>query len=682
MIPVRLLTILEWADERSAGMPCAERDRWLAESPDAPRQWSLVTEALRNLDNGCGPTGVEQLSAEQVAEYLEGSLGELGVREVEKACWKSAAQMAEVASAARFQRNLSSPQASTSLHRRLLELAPTAPRNGTVAKLPVAKPLAPPEEHPTGSIEVQPISLRATPPRRQHSKLAWPNVAAALALAAGLIGVLWVDSMRRTSDPMALDPHRVQPLPPPIVDHSPEKNQPQRIPLPESSAPSQTAEVPVDGSTPRVPQSPPSPVTDRPARGMSPLESIAPAPERPAPLPLPPPAPDELAVDSVTGLLLLEETGQGVWRVGQGRHAVSASLKLASLADSFTTLKVPELGTLVFSGSAEATLTRQQDHSWLLRLDQGRLAIRNLPAGRRLQIETGGTAWTAEGLEDSSSLAVIDGPAAAKAFVPDGRVALAGVEVSPYQVAQWVDGVMQPLESPAQIRQRAASQVLDDGLEGRWLDPPNDKARREWKTLYGRLIDRLAEADDASAALDDSFGSSRDLRHAALLARWRIAAAQPQLQPQLAWDTLNDRREPVRQAAVGYLLELPQRDARTVDMGRLLRVHLDDVTTDRMVQWLAVTRANQALTTPLALELGDSLSASELAVRQVAVSLLQMHTQPLLQRARLKPPAYDAAAPVAKRSAAQREWSQIIRRVYATRGGVGIRGAQPQPVVP
>jgi hypothetical protein len=81
-----------------------------------------------------------------------------------------------------------------------------------------------------------------------------------------------------------------------------------------------------------------------------------------------------------------------------------------------------------------------------------------------------------------------------------------------------------------------------------------------------------------------------------------------------------------------------------------------------------------ALPATQAAELADHLQHPELAVRQIAVSVLELHTAPAFVHARVVPPVYDAASPDVRRAAAQMEWRQILRRLYtaAARNPAGV----------
>ena len=97
----------------------------------------------------------------------------------------------------------------------------------------------------------------------------------------------------------------------------------------------------------------------------------------------------------------------------------------------------------------------------------------------------------------------------------------------------------------------------------------------------------------------------------------------------------------------------------------LERGQLGDETGQRVAQWLGVARLPGQLPPAQAVELSDYLGHQELAVRQIAVSLLEMHIAPAFQQGLFQRPAYDAAAPVSRRAAAQMEWKAIIKQLYS-----------------
>src|SRR6185369_8405521 len=87
-----------------------------------------------------------------------------------------------------------------------------------------------------------------------------------------------------------------------------------------------------------------------------------------------------------------------------------------------------------------------------------------------------------------------------------------------------------------------------------------------------------------------------------------------------------------------------------------------------------------------AAELADHLQHADLAVRQIAVSILELHTAPAFVQARLLPPVYDAAGPAAARADAQMIWRQILRQLYtaaaARNAAAGLVPTKPVPLQP
>jgi hypothetical protein len=133
---------------------------------------------------------------------------------------------------------------------------------------------------------------------------------------------------------------------------------------------------------------------------------------------------------------------------------------------------------------------------------------------------------------------------------------------------------------------------------------------------------------------------------------------------QQTWGMLTDRREALRIAGVKFLMELAPGSTRLTDIVRSLRQQLGDDTAHRVVQWLATARQPGQLPAAQAAELADYLGHGNLAVRQLAVTLLELHIAPAFQKGLFQQPAYDAAATASRRAAAQAEWRLILRQLY------------------
>ena len=52
-------------------------------------------------------------------------------------------------------------------------------------------------------------------------------------------------------------------------------------------------------------------------------------------------------------------------------------------------------------------------------------------------------------------------------------------------------------------------------------------------------------------------------------------------------------------------------------------------------------------------------------MRQIAASLLELHTAPAFQQLGGSPPNYDAAASTSRRTALQMEWRSLLQQLYS-----------------
>jgi hypothetical protein len=148
------------------------------------------------------------------------------------------------------------------------------------------------------------------------------------------------------------------------------------------------------------------------------------------------------------------------------------------------------------------------------------------------------------------------------------------------------------------------------------------------------------------------------------LSQWNLSVADEATRVKQTWALLGDRRELVRAASVRYLIELPASDQRVANTIRFVRIQLGDDLGNRVAQWLKAAHQPGQIPATQAVELAEFLGHRDLAVRHLAVSLLELHAGPALARARRVPPEFDAADPAAKRAAAQREWRLLIRQLF------------------
>jgi hypothetical protein len=383
----------------------------------------------------------------------------------------------------------------------------------------------------------------------------------------------------------------------------------------------------------------------------------------------------ELTFHTPLGLLLVDARGKGQWRVAQGRMALEESLQLVSLAESWSSVEVPNFGTIVWEGAAEAQLAVLPDGLVEIELRHGKLAIHDLTKGARVRLETSGATWTSRGIEERSTLAVLDDSLTPSLMVTQGAVAVEELQIGAQQVVRWQEGVPQ---APQPL---ASADAMTKDLA--WLNPPDERRQRQWHTLFGKLVEKVAEADDAKAELHRLLTINKDPRQAALLAQWNVSLADQAGQWQQTWGMLMDRREALRVAGIKSLMGLTRGGDRPVEQVRFLQEKVGVETAQQVIRWAIAARQPGQLTALQAAELAEQLGHGNLAVRQIAVSLLELHVAPAFQKGLFRKPEYDAAAPASRRAAAQNEWRLILRQLYTpTRRNPGAASILVKPVQP
>ncbi len=647
-----LLTLLDWSQQAARGEPCAAWLAWRRSSPLTTRRAAALVEVADRLDCGEGPIEAGELGATDVAEYVEGRVSPLAAEQIEAACWNSPEQLYEMASAARFaQDSADCEDIASGLTERLLAVAPRAierrkrrAMNTLAAQVPVAVSAA---HVVQACAPVATISQQQTArPVRRTNVLNWPLVAAAAVLLVVTTGVAigwWISATVKSSGgpaPVASDV-----LPAPTDDDDGEQPLVNRIITPAPASP-EPGGAPASAEQP---QSQPKLVRDQPP----PVRQHAvpaPAAELPA----------VAIIESAIGAVLVDPGQRGRLRVGQGVYSLAEPLRLVSLAESWSSVEISEVGTLLLAGPAQATLASWGDGVLEVELVYGKLGIERLPAGRPIRFQTGSAQWLARGTSNYSSLAVIHDPQTPSLFVPAGSVAVENVEVAADEIVRFVGGTVEPPQPLAAGRPAADR----DALAGNWLAPPDDECKKNWHGQYGKLLDKLAIVDDAGAELPLLFASTRDTRQAALLAEWNLAIVDEATRPEQLWTHLGDHRQLVRIAAVRSLFAIRAGDPRLAHFVRYVRVQQGDDAGTRMAQWMRGKDVPGQIAVPQAVELAEFLSHRDLALRQLAVSLLERHAAPALARARRAPPAYDAADPPGKRAEGQRQWRVLIRQIF------------------
>jgi hypothetical protein len=377
-----------------------------------------------------------------------------------------------------------------------------------------------------------------------------------------------------------------------------------------------------------------------------------------------------LAFRSAQGILLVDAGQRGTWRVAPSVYSLHEPTRLLSLAESWTAAEVPGVGNLVWEGNGEATMTTLPDGTIEIHVLHGRMAVEGLKSGAQIRLLSGEAAWTARGETDNATLAVVCDQSSPGLLVPRGSVMVDDLLLANGQLTRWYGGASRPPEpllpngsTPADAAAGIAPPLMNP-WDLSWLAPPDETSRKAWRALYGRIADKLAAADDAGSEMAKMAADTREPRQAALLTRWNIQVTPPASRAPQVWKSLTDRRAMVRVSGVKSLLELSPSDERRQHIDSLLKEKLGVATANKVNEWLATAWQSGAPPKPQADEMVAGLQHSELAVRQIAVSMLELHTAPAFRQVGGMPPAYDAGTTVPRRGAAQLEWARILQDLY------------------
>jgi hypothetical protein len=664
-----LMTVLGWAEQFAAGQPCTDAESWRSSSSEAAWKWQQVRLAQELLDRGEARQATE-IRADEIAELVDGPLDPATTLRLEADCWQSIGRLAEALSAYRFTKEPPVVTLSNALEQRLTSLNPQVLNGSTIDYSTILPPPLPQNK------------------RAKHWQ--WPLIAAALLLVVMVSGAVgWLAAMRfRTDRPTESiakdhsthDGNAEQPKNTQANDDGPKSIAAAPKEQPDAS-PNRSNDAPPESSAPGSLQ--PAVVAVSP-QGASPPQVAFP-PVTPLPRPLPNAAPPELQFRSAIGLMLIDRGLRGTWRAVPERYTPQEPIRIASLAESWTRIEIPQVGALVWDGPAEAILTIWPDNQLDIHLLHGKIGIEEFARRASIRLETSAATWTMQSQEDGSALGVFDDPRTPALLMSRGLVAIEQLQVHADQLVRWQEGVpvfTDPNSVPGSATSIGGSApLLGKRLDLAWLQMPDENRRKQSAALLGRLIDRLAAADDAGAEVKRLLTISRDARQAGILAQWNLSVTDEASRVGQLWSMLSDRRESVRRAGVKCLLELPPGSQRLTNIVRFISQKLDEPTTARFTQWVTSAWQSAPLSAAQAAELADHLGHSELPVRQVAVSLLELHTAPAFQQAGSQPPAYDAAGPTGRRGAAQAQWRQILQQLY-TPSRAGAQGLIPSMLKP
>lgn len=699
-----LLTLVNWAERLAAGERCAPWEEWCATSSEAARKWARVIEAREFLASGEAETTEEpEISAEELAEFVEGHLEAADARRVEAACWRSIAQLAELLSTARFMNQSVGGEVPPQLESRLLALLPgkksqngreqpflfrlekgageedavqqeTASAPAAIQRSPwIAGELPPAVQVPPALVALAP---RAAEPRPLASAWLWSAAATALVLVvllSGMLGYLAATLRQRgklSPQPIAVSPEDRMVSPAPVEERpstpmrAPDEKP--QTPTPKESVPEvpPSAAVPAErGSESAVPVR----TDERETPKVEPRRETPPGAPRFRPRVAP--ATPQLAVRTTQGVLLADAGERGVWHVAPANYSLIEPLKVMSLAESWTAAEAAGIGAFVWEGNAEAAVSALSDGTIEVRLVHGRMAVRDLQAGAQVRLLSGEAAWTVRGVARGSTVAVVSDPLSPGLVVSRGEVEADGLQLLGGQMTRWLEGGPQPPVSlsaatPTSSGQQVLTPPVMNPWDLAWLQPPDENAQKQWRQVNGKVVERLSAVEDVGTELPKLLAATREPRQAALLARWSLATGRGADKPRKTWDLLADRRAAVRVAGVKSIVELPPGDERLEEMGRFFVANLGAGLAERLNQWHAAAWQPGAPPQSQTEEIIGHLQHNDLAVRQIAESYLELFTAAALQQMGIAPPAYDATATDARRAAAQLQWRELIQQLY------------------
>lgn len=706
-----LKTLIAWADQARAGHEPPECARWRAEAAaDELFRWERVVEGLEHFDQARWPDEEPTLSAELVAAYIDDCLDADETSTVEQTCFASPADLFEVISECRFAASLAfaAPPIAAPVAPPIAAIEPEAP--------PVSRQQVFTE--PAANTPLRPVFVKPARPQGVRSANRYRRLATWMYWTAGGVGalaavalvVLFILGSSKTSQPTGMgpaslagdgdSPSKNQQTRPSFDPSAPPKTRPtrpeqhpegivQQGPNDRSNSPSIDVTPSPDSiarpqPTPSVPPDVPPRVPPR-RRPQASVDTVAqPTPPKPM-APTNPPAPNSptlptppasLTIKSDLGLALAPGDSIGEWRVAKGELPLVQPLTLVSLADSWSTAEVVGVGTLVLAGDTKATISRDMDQVLRVSLEHGQLGIRDLAESTRVRMEAGGETWSTRGIDAYSTLAVVRDESSAGVYVSSGIIAIDDTSVSSGQ-ASLVQSGMPSVPRSVQARVSSSSSAfVSDPYDVRWLQAPDEKRKRDWQLLYGKLAEQLASSDDVMTTMRQLRESVRDGRQHAMLARWNLSLADDRAST--LWEMLRDRQKSVRLVATQELLSIPPRDGRLRAFFPTVRAATDQSTAAMVLEWVGRSHRNTTLTPANARELVEGLGHQDPAVRQVAVFLLEHYSQDALAAARLRPPSFDARDTVAKRTVAQSQWRTLAAQIFANRN----RGAAANKAMP
>ena len=545
------------------------RAKKLLADPVGQTRWQLLQQAGRQdplaVTNG---SEVDEVSADQIAAYLEQQLTTDEAKSFESACWQSVSAMCELVSTYRFMRQHKPQAVGKALTNRLMDLARIAPPNGGVGQLCAPSRPAGSKAKPTNGHGVESQARRESVPdserllkknelapassvaqrqqeRRRPRYPVWLYVAASLVLivCVGGLAILLSFSGPNSTATQKKDEKR-----------SPSDNE------------SDSVDRFVDQSTPKTPLPPDQPhfegtdddennppvvnddsnwqrELDLPLDWQSPQNWLTPNDDKDEPKVVNRPnrlahKPAKVAWDRIVGVVAAQDESSGRWHgVNYSKQIGKIDTAFASLPDSWAQTAPGQFGQMILAADTEIRIGLQSadETRMAISLMRGRVAIHDLPIEREVTVQVGKLRWSVRAARPRSVVAIDLMSSSPRVFVPRGEALVDGQAVGAKKQIAWNAGSW------------ASPHALNRRENTAWTERPVGVAR-----LRANVQQSLLRSSDLIADLGEVDGLDSHLA-----TRWSLA-----ISPQDAFARMSSPDSEVRVETFRWILSLHSRDRR------------------------------------------------------------------------------------------------------------------------
>lgn len=348
----------------------------------------------------------------------------------------------------------------------------------------------------------------------------------------------------------------------------------------------------------------------------------------------------------VRGLVIARDDSTTPWRGAESEKLEAQATDFATLPGSWATAATNRFGEVVFDSNTRIEVAANDvGDSPVIDLRHGRLAFRNTPREQKYEFRTGVKHFSVQAPK-SSSFAVVYGPGGPQVWVRRGDVQMGAKTIKRNQHVRWSSDGFGDAE---RIREGTS-----------WFDEPPKNAVRIDDEVQARML----QSDNIFATLAElSQTGAPDVRAAATA--WSIVA-----NPNISLHQgLTSPSPLVRNQTLRWFHAQDPQDRRMGLLWRLLGQECGDLAAVRQIhQWAKRTWQQQRPDAPAALQMVQALSHNDQAIRQLAISYLEMHFG---HRFAYSP----VERPITQRQAITR-WTQFIRAFYAAQSRAQSRTSQ------